>query len=138
MQPSVTVVEVTGDDDDEWGEEEEVVVWSNSTATNHASSLHQPHSTSGGRSGSVSVGNAARDGKGGQGGHPLLVASVANLAISYNVVRAWEPEESLAVVPYSSITHFLFTLGYAYYPTAGYRFLYLRGGSSWSCLAYWK
>lgn len=95
--------------DDEWGEdeEEEVVVWSNDihdaaatapTAVNHSSSnSFHPHS-----SGIVS--NVAGGGKRDPGGHPLLIASVANLAISYNVVRA---SRGLAVVSYAHLTTYL-------------------------------
>lgn len=83
MKPSVTVVEVGGDDDDEWGEEEEVVVWSKgvetATAAYGGDSIH-------GSNGDIdnAAGTSTRD----RGGHPrgLLIASLANLAISYNVV----------------------------------------------------
>lgn len=77
--PSVTVEIVQdGDDDDEWGEEEEVVVWSND--------LH--HDPNAGGVHNVDIDIDLPRGQG--GGHPrgLLVASLANLAISYNVVRA--------------------------------------------------
>lgn len=75
--PSVTVEIVRdGDDDDEWGDEEEVVVWSND--------LHNDSNGGGAHSVDIDV-----DVPRGEGGHPrgLLVASLANLAISYNVVR---------------------------------------------------
>lgn len=107
LQPSVTVVEVTGDDDDEWGDEEEVVVWSNdihdtaaaaaaeaAATADLSDSLHQPHSN-----GSAGDGGGS-GGKRDQGGHPLLIASLANLAISYNVVRG--RAEQPAVVPYNT------------------------------------
>lgn len=84
MKPSVTVVEVGGDDDDEWGEEEEVVVWSNGvdTATGGYGGVSNHHSSG---SSVDTAGGTGRD----QGGHPrgLMIASLANLAISYNVVR---------------------------------------------------
>lgn len=85
MEPSVTVVEVSGDDDEEWGEEDEVVVWSKGVQDSAAIS-------NGDRgSGSVHHSRGSVDspaGRRGQGGHPrgLLIASLANLAISYNVV----------------------------------------------------
>lgn len=76
METSITVV-VSGDDDEEWGEEDEVVVWSkgvHDTAANRRS----------GDSSSVDNPTGRRE----HGGHPrgLLIASLANLAISYNVV----------------------------------------------------
>lgn len=79
--PSVTVVEVDKDDDDEWGDEEEVVVWSNDLhATNGGGDSFRAHT--------VDIDMAVGEGRG-SGGHPrgLLIASLANLAISYNVVR---------------------------------------------------
>lgn len=83
MEPSVTVVEVSGDDDEEWGEEDEVVVWSKGvqdTAISNGDSRGSFHHSSG------SVDSPA--GRREQGAHPrgLLIASLANLAISYNVV----------------------------------------------------
>lgn len=87
MEPSVTVVEISGDDDEEWGEEDEVVVWSkgvhDTTATANGDSRRSSFHHSG--SGSVDHSPAGRRE---EGGHPrgLLIASLANLAISYNVV----------------------------------------------------
>lgn len=82
---SVTVVEVTGDDDDEWGDEEEVVVWSNDLNGTHGNN----NNNNGSSLGTHDV-EADGDGRRGRGedGHPrgLLIASLANLAISYNVV----------------------------------------------------
>lgn len=84
MEPSVTVVEGSGDDDEEWGEEDEVVVWSKGVndegATNGVGSGPFHHGSS------SSVENLASRRE--HGAHPrgLLIASLANLAISYNVV----------------------------------------------------
>lgn len=68
---SVTVVD-GGRDDDEWGEnsEEEVVIWSHDIRT-------------------AAVDDGRDVSRRGFDSHPrgLLVASLANLAISYNVVR---------------------------------------------------
>lgn len=77
---SVKVVEIRGDDDDdEWGDEEEVVVWSNDL---NGTASRGERDSSGMQ---TSSGNSCE-----RGGHPrgLLIASLANLAISYNVVRA--------------------------------------------------
>lgn len=85
MEPSVTVVEVSGDDDEEWGEEDEVVVWSK--GVHDTAAMANGGDTSGSfHHSSTAVGNPT--GRRGHGGHPrgLLVASLANLAISYNVV----------------------------------------------------
>lgn len=81
---SVTVVEVTGDDDDEWGDEEEVVVWSNDLNGTHGNTNNNGSSLG---THDVEVDEDGRRGRG-EDGHPrgLLIASLANLAISYNVV----------------------------------------------------
>ncbi|CAM9365980.1 unnamed protein product [Ectocarpus fasciculatus] len=76
LQPSITVVEVTGDEDEEWGDEDEVVVWSKNSTNTQGSALDGDDNVHGVR------------GKQQGGGHRgLLVASLANLAISYNVVN---------------------------------------------------
>lgn len=86
LQPSVTVVEVTRDEDEEWGDEDEVVVWSKNSTNTQGSALD----------GDNSVGVR---GKQHGGGHHrgLLVASLANLAISYNVVRGRCPFSTLSI-----------------------------------------
>ncbi|CAM9289765.1 unnamed protein product [Ectocarpus sp. 13 AM-2016] len=75
LQPSITVVEVTGNEDDEWGDEDVVVVWSKNSTNTQGSALDGD--------------NVGVRGKQEGGHHPrgLLVASLANLAISYNVVN---------------------------------------------------
>ncbi|CAM9151456.1 unnamed protein product [Ectocarpus sp. 8 AP-2014] len=75
LQPSITVVEVTGDEDEEWGDEDEVVVWSKNSTNTQGSALDGD--------------NVGVRGKQQGRHHPrgLLVASLANLAISYNVVN---------------------------------------------------
>lgn len=89
---SVTVVEVVGDDDDEWGDEEEVVVWSNDLNGTHGNNNNNDAADRRGDLTSLSTHDVevGEDGTRGRGedGHPrgLLIASLANLAISYNVV----------------------------------------------------
>ena len=86
---SVTVVEVAGDDDDEWGDEEEVVVWSNDLNGTRGNSNNNA-ADRGGDGSSLDTNDLGvdEDGRRGKDGHPrgLLIASLANLAISYNVV----------------------------------------------------
>ncbi|CAM9493408.1 unnamed protein product [Scytosiphon promiscuus] len=79
LEASVTVMGVQGDDDDEWGEEEEVVVW-----TRNSADITILNGENGDSSGVANAGLMRE-----QGGHPrgLLIASLANLAISYNVVN---------------------------------------------------
>lgn len=85
LQPSVTVVEVTGDEDEEWGDEDEVVVWSKNSTDTQGSALDSD--------------NVGVRGKQQGGHHPrgLLVASLANLAISYNVVRGRCPCSTVSI-----------------------------------------
>lgn len=91
---SVTVVEVNGDDDDEWGDEEEVVVWSNDLNGTHGNDNGAGLGGGDGDGGSSLNTHDDEGGRGGEDGHPrgLLIASLANLAISYNVVslEAWK------------------------------------------------
>lgn len=83
LEPSVTVLGAQGDDDDEWGDEEEVVVW-----TKNSKDITILNGGNGDSSGVAEAGPMRA-----QAGHPrgLLIASLANLAISYNVVRTRRP-----------------------------------------------
>lgn len=85
---SVKVVEVNGGDDDEWGDEEEVVVWSNDLNGTHGNNNNGAAATADRGGDGSSLDTHDEDGRRGSGGHPrgLLIASLANLAISYNVV----------------------------------------------------
>lgn len=82
----MTVMRAHGDDDDEWGDEEEVVVWTNNSRDITSSTILNGENRDDNGSSVPDAAGVMRE----QAGHPrgLLIASLANLAISYNVVRA--------------------------------------------------